>query len=332
MAESPEPHEGDSGTRRGRRPVRPDPGSGPVALLAHRLWELKEQAGDPSFAEMSSRLGAAASKSSLAAAARGRALPSWETTWEFVRVLAVDRLGRDAAETEHEWRGHWEQARNADHVGQKTSGAEERRPERDAETPHVRQPPHTGKPPHVRQPPHAGKPPHVRQPPHAGKPPRIRRPAVLVALSAVVAVTAGTLIVVLSPTAGGEESGPRPDVTRTQAAALPRDDSTFEGDVTYPDGTVVKPGARFTKVWRIRNTGATPWYRRYLTQIDGGPCHAPRRVPIPSTAPGESVDIAVRVRAADAPGRCKIYWKMTNEDGAPMFAGKRPIFLDVTVK
>ncbi|GAA3142522.1 hypothetical protein GCM10020001_076780 [Nonomuraea salmonea] len=47
--------------------------------------------------------------------------------------------------------------------------------------------------------------------------------------------------------------------------------------------------------------------------------------------PGESVDITVRVKAAKAPGRCKIYWKMTDKEGTPLMADKRPIFLDVTV-
>ncbi|MFX0594842.1 hypothetical protein [Melissospora conviva] len=71
---------------------------------------MKREAGDPSYAEMAARLGAAASKSSLAAAARGRTLPSWETAWEFVRVLAVDRLGHDRSETEKQWRELWSQA------------------------------------------------------------------------------------------------------------------------------------------------------------------------------------------------------------------------------
>ncbi|TDE45319.1 hypothetical protein E1295_24470, partial [Nonomuraea mesophila] len=110
MAESSGPQDEGTGSRRGRRAIRPDPGAGPVALLAHRLWELKSKAGDPSFADMATRLGAAASKSSLAAAARGSTLPSWETTWEFVRVLAVDRLGGDPEQVRREWRGLWEQA------------------------------------------------------------------------------------------------------------------------------------------------------------------------------------------------------------------------------
>ncbi|MER6170603.1 NBR1-Ig-like domain-containing protein [Streptosporangium sp. NPDC001681] len=293
MAESPNPRDGEPGTRRGRKPVRPDPESGPVALLAHRLWKLKEEAGDPSFAEMSSRLGAAASKSSLAAAARGQVLPSWETTWEFVRVLAVDRLGQDPAEVEREWREHWERARSAG-----------------------REPVPAG----------AGAEPGSRDVRRS----RVRKPVVLTVLSAVVAGGAGALIAFVASSDGGEEK-PVPQAPLTHAAS-PRDDSAFEGDVTHPDGTVVRGGTHFTKVWRLRNSGTIPWHRRYLDRMNETPCHAPERVAIETTAPGETVDIAVRVRAADSPGRCKIYWKMTNEDGAPLFAGKNPIFLDVTVK
>ncbi|MEV0999304.1 DUF402 domain-containing protein [Nonomuraea sp. NPDC050202] len=59
MTQSSGSQDGGTAARRGRRPVRPGPDSGPVALLARRLWELKKQAGDPSFADMASRLGAA---------------------------------------------------------------------------------------------------------------------------------------------------------------------------------------------------------------------------------------------------------------------------------
>lgn len=104
----------DRGKRRGRRSRRPDPDSGVVEAFANRLWRLRRKAGDPPYAEMASRLGAAASKSSLASAVQGRRLPSWETTWEFVRVLAVDRLGCDPKETEREWRELWERTKAAD--------------------------------------------------------------------------------------------------------------------------------------------------------------------------------------------------------------------------
>lgn len=277
--------------RRGRRPARPDPASGPVEEFADQLWKLKEEADDPSFAEMSGRLGAAASKSSLAAAARGQVMPSWETTWEFVRVLAVDRLGRDTEETELEWRGRWERARNAA-LG--VTGLDAG----DAPPPD----------------------------PARGK---LKRVAAVAALSVAIIAGAGTVVTLArSLTDQSGKATPEPGGKPSEVVG---DDSTFEADVTVPDGTEVDAGKYFTKVWRIRNTGTTRWHRRYLTRINSTPCDAPEMVAIRQTDPGDTVDISVKVRAASRPGRCKIYWKMTDEDRNPLLAGKRPIFLDVQV-
>lgn len=91
--------------RRGRRHIVPDASDGPAARFARDLLELKELAGNPSYDRMRTELGAAASKSTLSAATRGRALPSWETTWEFVRSLAGS--GEDVR---REWRLRWEAA------------------------------------------------------------------------------------------------------------------------------------------------------------------------------------------------------------------------------
>ncbi|TMS00531.1 NBR1-Ig-like domain-containing protein, partial [Nonomuraea basaltis] len=132
----------------------------------------------------------------------------------------------------------------------------------------------------------------------------------------------------LAPLAGGGE--PAAPSTPAQAVS-PHDDSVFERDVTYPDGTVVKKGTEFTKVWRIRNTGTVPWRGRYLTRLNDTRCQAPKRVAIRPVQPGESVDISVRVRTSSSPGRCKIYWKMTNEAGHELLSAKKPIFLDVVV-
>lgn len=99
--------------KRGRKHGRPDPARGPVAEFACALWRLKQEAGDPSFDRMRRELGAAASKSALADAARGERLPSWETTWEFVRALAVHVQGRDEAVIRSDWRARWDRAREA---------------------------------------------------------------------------------------------------------------------------------------------------------------------------------------------------------------------------
>lgn len=245
-----------------------------MGAFADRLWRLKKEAGDPSYEEMTARLGAAASKSSLAAAAQGRCLPTWETTWEFVRVLAVDRLGHDLADTEKGWRERWTTAQAAEA----------------APVPVERAP----------------------------TPPRGRRHLGIAGVAAAVAVLVGAVLAFV--------------VAGRPAASVPdRDDSQFEGDITYPDGTLVPPNSSFTKVWRLRNTGTVVWANRLLARVNEDPCQAPKMVAIPQTKPGDTVDIAVPVRTPGKAGRCKIYWKMADEQGRTLFPLKRPIFLDVRV-
>lgn len=102
--------EGKRWTRRWRAPVNAaGSSSAPIPRTArspsspHRLCELKEAAGDPSYDRMRAEFGAAASKSALSAAAGCRDLPSRETTWEFVRSLAVNALGQDAEDVRRKW-------------------------------------------------------------------------------------------------------------------------------------------------------------------------------------------------------------------------------------
>nr|WP_198151268.1 hypothetical protein [Kibdelosporangium sp. MJ126-NF4]CEL13815.1 hypothetical protein [Kibdelosporangium sp. MJ126-NF4]CTQ88183.1 hypothetical protein [Kibdelosporangium sp. MJ126-NF4] len=95
--------------RRGRVAKAPE-GDEPAAVFARQLWELKQHAGDPSYDAMRQDHGALASKSALSAAARGAQLPSWDTTWEFVRSLAVGVLGQDEQRVRAQWRQRWDQA------------------------------------------------------------------------------------------------------------------------------------------------------------------------------------------------------------------------------
>src|SRR5215216_5539815 len=40
--------------------------------------------------------------------------------------------------------------------------------------------------------------------------------------------------------------------------------NVFEGDVTIPDGTIMKPGEDFVKTWAVRNTGSCTWDEGYV--------------------------------------------------------------------
>ncbi|MFI0448283.1 NBR1-Ig-like domain-containing protein [Actinomadura sp. 6N118] len=335
--------QGHDGGRRGRRSRRPDPASGPVAGLAERLWRLKQEAGDPSYAEMAS-LGAAASKSSLAAAAQGRNLPTWGTTWEFVRVLAVDRLGRDAEETEREWRVHWQSARDAVQAAEDAEefGKAPPDPARPAPTPSHTRTTAEMVLPHAQVDGYHGPVDDLTGAParivHIGSPrPGARRfpfGVIAAAAAAAIVVAGGAAYLVWPEEKAAQQNNPvvkkSPD-DMTAMNVTPKDDSQFMGDITIQDGTRVKAGSTFTKVWRLRNSGTVHWKGRKMIRLGSSPCPAPQSVPIPPTPPGQLVDISVRVQAAKRPTRCKIFWKMADESGRVALPAKRPIFLDVRV-
>jgi hypothetical protein len=85
------------------RPEHPlDPAAGQKAQFAAELRQLRGSVGGPSYREMARR--AHYSSSTLAAAASGRALPTWDVTRAF--VLACD------GDEEH-WRQRWRTAHDA---------------------------------------------------------------------------------------------------------------------------------------------------------------------------------------------------------------------------
>lgn len=111
---------------------------------------------------------------------------------------------------------------------------------------------------------------------------------------------------------------PRP-VRRT----IPGDRSEFVADLTVPDGSRVRVGRELVKRWRLRNAGSVAWAGRYLGRV--GACSgpslitSPRRVRIPDTRPGETMDVAVAIRAPELPGSTIAYWVMVTEDGDPCY-------------
>jgi transcriptional regulator with XRE-family HTH domain len=110
------------------------------------------------------------------------------------------------------------------------------------------------------------------------------------------------------------------------------DQSIFRADITIPDGTVVMAGTTFTKVWEVQNLGTVAWENRFLVCVDdnievrSGQSGKPLRVtekltptvakiPVPYTAPGGIVRLAVEFKAPSLPCTVMSYWKSTFEDG-----------------
>lgn len=109
--------------------------------------------------------------------------------------------------------------------------------------------------------------------------------------------------------------------------------SLFIRDVTIMDGSPVKVGQKFQKVWEIKNIGDLPWENRYLDRV--GPFKGPgrlksrKRVRIPYTLPGHRCQIKVNLTAPEQPGSCYAEWKMVDEKGNILLPNQEPLFVSI---
>jgi transcriptional regulator with XRE-family HTH domain len=137
-------------------------------------------------------------------------------------------------------------------------------------------------------------------------------------------------------------AGPRPRqrANREKPARYPLagDASEFIDDVTIPDVTVMPPGFRFEKTWRIRNVGSVRWVGRWLRRL-GAPAglgipSSPIQVRIADTLPGETVDIIVPMKAHILPGTAEVHWKMVDDKGYEFFPDRyyQGLFITIVVR
>lgn len=112
-------------------------------------------------------------------------------------------------------------------------------------------------------------------------------------------------------------------------------ESRFVRDLTIMDGSKVKIGYKFQKIWEIENIGNVPWENRFLERA--GPCQGPgrlksrRRIRIPYTLPGQKRKIKINLIAPDQPGSCYAEWKMVDEKGNILLPDQKPLFVSVDV-
>jgi len=146
-------------------------------------------------------------------------------------------------------------------------------------------------------------------------------------------------------------SPPPPTVTGTPPTSTPTrtpgpvtvtvppsscDKAQFIRDVTIPDGTVLAPGATFTKTWRLKNVGSCAWSTSYqLVFFSGEQMGAPASAAFPkNVAVGETVDISVNMTAPSAAGSYRGFWMFKNASGALFGIGaqaNKPWWVDIRV-
>jgi hypothetical protein len=96
--------------------------------------------------------------------------------------------------------------------------------------------------------------------------------------------------------------------------------NVFEGDVTIPDGTILKPGEDFLKQWAIRNTGTCTWDDGYALVFTGGdramdPYDFEFKKSSDFVSPGEGVNIGINLTAPIAEGKYQGTWRMRSDSG-----------------
>ncbi|MEV0675294.1 NBR1-Ig-like domain-containing protein [Actinosynnema sp. NPDC050436] len=286
-----------------------------IAEFAARLRALRAAAGNPSFRAMAGRSGRI-SHTTLHECVSGVRLPSWETTREFVRSCGGD---------EADWGERWSTAATATTAPAATPPL--------AASPSVTEPPVT-EPPATKA--------TVAEPPaEPAAEPAVttssrRRAWVAAAVGAVLLLGGAAVLLFLPDPDQGQGTSSDASTSAAPGPRVPGDATSFIGDVTIPDDTVVAPGQQFTKVWEIVNRGTVLWRGRYLQRTDlppaPGTCATPDRVQIGDTLPNERIKISVAVTAPTTPTTCMVKWKMVDEAGEPFFPSSRPIYFLVRVQ
>ena len=96
---------------------------------------------------------------------------------------------------------------------------------------------------------------------------------------------------------------------------------TFIKDVTYPNGSELAPNQTFIKTWRVMNNGTCPWEAgSQLVYVGGARMGGPSAVKIPTTAPGQTIDISVTLQAPGTPGDYIGNWQLRANTGVSLLS------------
>ena len=108
-------------------------------------------------------------------------------------------------------------------------------------------------------------------------------------------------------------------------------------DVTIPDGTVINPGAAFTKTWRFTNVGTCNWTTDYtLVFYSGSKMGGPDSQALTTTtiAPNGQLDVSVALTAPTETGTYLGYWAMQNAAKETFGIGSvgQPFYVQIKVE
>lgn len=125
------------------------------------------------------------------------------------------------------------------------------------------------------------------------------------------------------------EPTPTPQTSSAQVTECTNLLQFIAPDLTYPDGTEVKPGQAIDKQWKVKNAGTCNWDSNYTLQLLGGESMgaASPQALVPARNGTETV-IAVLFTAPTEPGRYTSQWKAYGPNGQPF---GDLLYMDITV-
>jgi hypothetical protein len=91
---------------------------------------------------------------------------------------------------------------------------------------------------------------------------------------------------------------------------------SFVKDVTIPDNTAMNPGQKFTKTWRVRNSGTCAWESGFKFAFASGDAMSGATVVLSkAVASGEEIELSVELTTPNKSGSLQGNWRMAQADG-----------------
>jgi hypothetical protein len=85
--------------------------------------------------------------------------------------------------------------------------------------------------------------------------------------------------------------------------------------VTVPDNTRLAAGEKFTKTWKLQNTGSCTWTDYSIAFVAGDKLDAPESVPVPETEMSSTVEVSIDLVAPPEDGAYTGNFELRNAEG-----------------
>jgi len=103
----------------------------------------------------------------------------------------------------------------------------------------------------------------------------------------------------------------------------------FVDDISIPDGSVVAPGKRLDKRWKVENAGTCNWEIEYEVRLIAGPdMGAPSPQALYPALSGTEVEIRMLFKAPEEAGSYRSAWQAFDPEGNPF---GETFFIDIVV-